>query len=86
MSEGSITFTPLLGASENEPLAYLLEIDGFRILLDCGWNGEFQLGEIEPLTKCALLSTCSEHIARRIPDSLAAITNSRIYPFINASD
>jgi cleavage and polyadenylation specificity factor subunit 2 len=41
-----ITFTPLSGAarsSRSAPLAYLLQVDDVRILLDCGspdWNPE----------------------------------------------
>ncbi len=52
-ADGTITFTPLLGVGEHDPLAYLLDIDGFRILLDCGWSTDFDPQEIEPLTKCA---------------------------------
>jgi hypothetical protein len=51
-ADGTITFTPLLGVGEHDPLAYLLDIDGFRILLDCGWSTDFDPQEIEPLTKC----------------------------------
>lgn len=41
-----ITFTPLSGAAHSSrtvPLAYLLQVDDVRILLDCGspdWNPE----------------------------------------------
>ena len=41
-----ITFTPLsgaVGASQTSPLAYLLQLDDIRVLLDCGspdWNPE----------------------------------------------
>lgn len=41
-----ITFTPLSGAARSSrsiPLAYLLQVDDVRILLDCGspdWNPE----------------------------------------------
>jgi cleavage and polyadenylation specificity factor subunit 2 len=41
-----ITFTPLSGAAHSSrivPLAYLLQVDDIRILLDCGspdWNPE----------------------------------------------
>lgn len=41
-----ITFTPLSGAARSSrtvPLAYLLQVDDIRILLDCGspdWNPE----------------------------------------------
>jgi cleavage and polyadenylation specificity factor subunit 2 len=76
MSEGSITFTPLLGASEHEPLAYLLDIDGFKILLDCGWNAEFNIADIEPLVKCAFT----------IIDELVAICCLLIVLFLRVID
>lgn len=48
-----ITFTPLSGAarsSRSTPLAYLLQIDDVRILLDCGspdWSPEPSLSRTE---------------------------------------
>jgi cleavage and polyadenylation specificity factor subunit 2 len=39
-----IKFTPLSGVqSDGEPLCYVLEVDDFIILLDCGWNESFSL-------------------------------------------
>eukprot|EP00741_Cyanophora_paradoxa_P019483 tig00021127_g18808.t1 len=50
----SVQFTPLTGGALSEqPLAYLLEIDDFCILLDCGWNDEFDPKMLEPLKKVA---------------------------------
>ena len=41
-SAGSILFTPVYECtSPSAPYAYLIEIDGVRILFDCGWNDEF---------------------------------------------
>ena len=31
-----IKFTPLLGANDDNALCYLLQLDEFRLLLDCG--------------------------------------------------
>ena len=48
-----ITFTPLTGAARSPrtvPLAYLLQVDDVRILLDCGspdWCPEPQEGDAE---------------------------------------
>lgn len=52
-----IKFTPLSGGAKSEdPPCYLLEIDDFCILLDCGWDDSFDLKLLEPL-KEYLLST-----------------------------
>jgi cleavage and polyadenylation specificity factor subunit 2 len=49
-----IRFEPLLGAYEDSPaVCYFLEIDGFAILLDCGWNDLFDVQFVEPLRKIA---------------------------------
>jgi cleavage and polyadenylation specificity factor subunit 2 len=44
-----IQFTPLYGASDTDPLCYLLEIDDCRILLDIGWDEHFRERDIEAL-------------------------------------
>ena len=33
-----IRFTALSGAQDETPLCYLLQVDEFRFLLDCGWD------------------------------------------------
>ena len=33
-----IGFTPLLGALADGPLAYGLDVDGLKLVLDCGWS------------------------------------------------
>jgi hypothetical protein len=47
----SILFTPLYGAASEGPMSYLLELDGCKILMDCGWTYSFDLELIEPLTR-----------------------------------
>ena len=42
----SISFQPLSGAKDENPFAYLLHIDDFTILLDCGWSDAFDITEI----------------------------------------
>lgn len=40
-----INFTALSGAMKEEPACYLLDIDDFRILLDCGTTDDFTFHE-----------------------------------------
>ncbi|EME29547.1 cleavage and polyadenylation specificity factor subunit 2 [Galdieria sulphuraria] len=49
-----LRFTPLYGVkTEDLAVCYLLEIDDFRILLDCGWNDRFEETLLEPLRRIA---------------------------------
>jgi cleavage and polyadenylation specificity factor subunit 2 len=45
----SVYFEPLYGFDESGPVSSVLEIDGFRILLDCGWNELFDVSLLNPL-------------------------------------
>ena len=53
----SVKFTPICGAhtssSTPTPLCYLLQIDEFNILLDCGWSEPFDVAVLEPLAAVA---------------------------------
>jgi len=57
-----INFTPLYGVEQDEPFCFLLTIDNYNILLDCGWNEAFDdsqltaLKKIVPDVDCVLLS------------------------------
>ena len=44
-----IRFRPLIGGRDETPLCYLLEIDEFKILLDCGWEDSFDLKLLDNL-------------------------------------
>jgi cleavage and polyadenylation specificity factor subunit 2 len=44
-----VLFQPLYGSANYGPVASLLEIDGFKILLDCGWTETFNVELLEPL-------------------------------------
>ena len=44
-----ILFTPLSGVHTEGPLCYLLELDDFKILLDCGWNDTFDTSQFDLL-------------------------------------
>ena len=46
-----IKLTVLSGAYDEGPLCYLLQVDEFRFLLDCGWNETFSADLIEPVKK-----------------------------------
>ncbi|GIL70342.1 hypothetical protein Vretifemale_981 [Volvox reticuliferus] len=49
--ETSVRFTPLSGVDAESPLCYLLEIDSFTILLDCGWDENFDPAALEPIKR-----------------------------------
>ncbi|TVU10615.1 hypothetical protein EJB05_44158 [Eragrostis curvula] len=49
----SVQVTPLSGAYGESPLCYLLAVDGFRFLLDCGWSDLCDPSQLEPLAKVA---------------------------------
>lgn len=46
-----IKLTVLSGAYDEGPLCYLLQVDEFRFLLDCGWNESFSAEIMEPIKK-----------------------------------
>nr|CAD1821014.1 unnamed protein product [Ananas comosus var. bracteatus] len=49
----SVQVTPLCGVYGENPLCYLLSIDGFNFLMDCGWNDLFDLNLLQPLSRVA---------------------------------
>ncbi|XP_062199096.1 cleavage and polyadenylation specificity factor subunit 2 [Phragmites australis] len=49
----SVQVTPLSGAYGEGPLCYLLAVDGFRFLLDCGWTDLCDPSQLQPLAKVA---------------------------------
>ena len=46
-----IRLTPLSGGGDESPHCYLLEVDGFNILLDIGWDEKFSPAFITTLAK-----------------------------------
>jgi len=50
-----IKLTVLSGAYDEGPLCYLLQVDEFRFLLDCGWNESFSAEMMEPIKKYVIL-------------------------------
>ncbi|CAN6461690.1 unnamed protein product [Victoria cruziana] len=47
----SVQVTPLCGVHSENPLSYLLAIDGFNFLVDCGWNDFFDVDLLQPLSR-----------------------------------
>jgi hypothetical protein len=47
----SVQVTPLSGAYGEGPLCYLLSVDGFRFLLDCGWTDRCDPALLQPLAR-----------------------------------
>jgi len=45
------------GAMDESPPCYLLQVDDFRILLDCGWNENFDQEFMKELRRYALSVT-----------------------------
>ena len=49
-----VSFTPIYGChSSSLAICYLLSIDSFNILLDCGWSSSFDISQLENLAKIA---------------------------------
>ncbi|KAI5055518.1 hypothetical protein GOP47_0029039 [Adiantum capillus-veneris] len=48
-----VQLTPLSGAYSEGPLCYLLDVDDFRFLLDCGWDDLFNVDSLQPLARVA---------------------------------
>lgn len=49
----SVQVTPLCGVYNENPLSYLVSIDGFNFLIDCGWNDHFDASLLQPLSRVA---------------------------------
>jgi cleavage and polyadenylation specificity factor subunit 2 len=47
----SVQVTPLCGVYNENPLSYLVSIDGFNLLIDCGWNDHFDPSLLQPLSR-----------------------------------
>jgi len=46
-----IKFTVLSGARNESPPCYLLQVDNFRFLLDCGWDEPFSMKLIDNIKR-----------------------------------
>ncbi|KAK9143745.1 hypothetical protein Syun_013145 [Stephania yunnanensis] len=63
----SVQVTPLSGVYSDNPLSYLLSIDGFNFLVDCGWNDHFDPSLLQPL---ASVATTIDVVLLSHPDTL----------------
>jgi len=66
-----IKFFTLSGAMDESPPCYLLQIDEFKFLLDCGWDERFNIGMINKLKRFTLLKWSNKII----------ITNNVLFVF-----
>ena len=44
-----VLFQPLYGSADGGPVSSLLSIDGFKVLLDCGWCEPYNVELLAPL-------------------------------------
>eukprot|EP01084_Bolivina_argentea_P170927 296155_1 len=51
-----IQFYSILGSNPFEPRCFVLKVDEFKLLLDCGWNSKFDVSDIEALHSVDLSS------------------------------
>lgn len=49
-----ITVTPLYGAEDCGAVSTLLDVQGVRILLDCGWTDAYDVNLLAPLIEVLL--------------------------------
>ncbi|VFQ80590.1 unnamed protein product [Cuscuta campestris] len=49
----SVQVKPLCGVYNENPLSYLVSVDGFNFLIDCGWNDHFDPSILQPLSRVA---------------------------------
>ncbi|KAF8369927.1 hypothetical protein HHK36_032046 [Tetracentron sinense] len=63
----SVQVTPLCGVYNENPLSYLLSIDGFNFLVDCGWNDHFDPTILQPLSR---ISSTIDAVLLSHPDTL----------------
>lgn len=62
-----IRLQPLSGAQDESPPCYLLQVDEYRFLLDCGWDEDFSMGIIKEIKRHlhkidAVLLTYPDHL------------------------
>lgn len=57
----SVQVMPLCGVYNENPLSYLVSIDGFNFLIDCGWNDHFDPSLLQPLSRSLPLLLLSFH-------------------------
>ena len=51
-----IRLLPLSGVHSEDPHCYILQVDEFKFLLDCGWDENFNMSHIKELKKFVINS------------------------------
>ncbi|KAK9103629.1 hypothetical protein Sjap_020883 [Stephania japonica] len=70
----SVQVTPLSGVYSENPLSYLLSIDDFNFLVDCGWNDHFDPSLLQPLARSVLSQSLSlEANSRYVASTVDAV-------------
>ena len=55
ISSSIVKVTALSGAYDDSPPSYLLQVDQFRFLLDCGWDEHYDVEKLSNLKKYNIL-------------------------------
>ena len=62
----SVQLTPLSGVYSESHLCYLLDVDGFRFLLDCGWDDRLNVDALQPLARSVYIFNSELKFLREI--------------------
>lgn len=57
-----IKLTAVSGVQEESALCYLLQVDEFRFLLDCGWDENFSMDIIDAMKRYVNRKTFGVHL------------------------
>lgn len=66
----SVQVKPLCGVYNENPLCYLVSVDGFNFLMDCGWNDHFDPSLLQPLSRSLSLSLSKSYYIYSCPLSI----------------
>jgi cleavage and polyadenylation specificity factor subunit 2 len=55
-----IKLQPFSGAHNESPPCYMLQVDEFRFLLDCGWDEDFSMEFIKEIKRLVKLQVTSD--------------------------
>jgi hypothetical protein len=69
-----VSFRPLYGSGNDGPLASVLDIDGFKILLDCGWAEPYNTDLLIPLKEYVRPLLSLHPLTRRAFYALAMVS------------
>lgn len=52
-----VHFEALYGSSSNGPVCSILRVDDLTVLLDCGWDDEYDVNLLRPIEKASFRRT-----------------------------